>query len=693
MKTSTYRSAALASTVLIGSSLATAAAPASVDIDADDIGGVVTSAKGPEAGVWVVAETTDTPTKFARIVVTDDAGRYVLPDLPKANYKVFVRGYGLMDSPRVAGKVGQKLNLTAVVAPNATAAAQVYPSAWWMSMITPPTDPEEQKNFAFNIKNCHDCHQLGDKATREIPAIHREGTTSSFEAWDKRTKIGPSGPAMNAFFKSFGEYSKALPDWSDRVAKGEAPASVPPRPAGIERNIVVSLWDWGTPKDGRSDSEASNTRDGTVNAYGPVFGVSEMTDNLNILDPKTNSVQIVKVPTEAPVLASPFNAATNASPTFGEDIWKRRADPRSVAVLGNGKVLIAARLREQRPQPSFCGPQSDNKYGKYFPLGLSSRQVAIYDPKARTFDPIDTCFSADHNMISKDNFIYFGQNGALGWIDLTAWEKTHDAEKSQGWCPAVLDTSGDGKISRGWSEPTEPASTKEDHRIGFGCYAVGINEKDGSLWCSGIGRGDRRLMRLEKGSNPPETCKAEMYEPPSPETFGSGGVEVTSDGVVWQNWRITGELSAFDRTKCKTTSDPKATGQGCPEGWTFYTNTAEKEPRLAGTRYKALESYLTHIDTHNTLGLGEAPMYGTTDTDSIEVLNPVTKQFVSLRVPYPMGFFPRSANGRIDDASKGWKGKGLWSNYSSYAGWHTEGGPGTLEKVVQFQMRPDPLAK
>src|SRR2546430_5130738 len=89
---------------------------ATVAIDPDDIGGVVTSVKGPEAGVWVIAETTDLPTKFARIVVTDDQGRYVLPDLPRATYQVFVRGYGLVDSPRQPAKPGQQLNLTAPVA-------------------------------------------------------------------------------------------------------------------------------------------------------------------------------------------------------------------------------------------------------------------------------------------------------------------------------------------------------------------------------------------------------------------------------------------------------------------------------------------------------------------------------------------------------------------------------------------------
>ena len=103
-----------------------------IELDADDIGGVVTSANGPEAGVWVIAETTELPTRFIRSVVTDDAGRYVVPDLPQATYEVFVRGYGLVDSPRVSATPGQALDLDAVVAPDALAAAQVYPAAWWL---------------------------------------------------------------------------------------------------------------------------------------------------------------------------------------------------------------------------------------------------------------------------------------------------------------------------------------------------------------------------------------------------------------------------------------------------------------------------------------------------------------------------------------------------------------------------------
>src|SRR5258708_12059065 len=128
--------------------LAVAAAPSSaiaqnaVKIDNDDIGGVVNGPRGPEAGVWVIAETTALPTRFARMVVTDDRGRYVVPDLPKAKYKVWVRGYGLIDSAHVDGEPGQHLDLTAVPAPNEATAAQYYPAIYWYSMMKIPDNSQ-----------------------------------------------------------------------------------------------------------------------------------------------------------------------------------------------------------------------------------------------------------------------------------------------------------------------------------------------------------------------------------------------------------------------------------------------------------------------------------------------------------------------------------------------------------------------
>lgn len=670
----------------------------SVAIDADDIGGTVTSARGPEAGVWVIAETTDLPTRFTRIVVTDDRGRYVLPDLPRGTYQVFVRGYGLLDSTRTVATPGVRLDLRATIAPNARAAARVYPAAWWLSMVKAPASLEAQKKFSMDAKECFDCHQLGNKATREILPSMSEGTTSTLAAWEKRTKVGPSGPSMGTFFMNFGDARTGFAGLTDRAKAGEAPRTAPPRPTGVERNLVITLWDWGSQIDGRSDDVAGDTRIPTANANGPIYGVAEMTDSLTMLDPVAHRVRNIKVLTDAPPLVSSFNAAPTPSPFWGENMWKRTADVRSSAVDQNGKLWMAVRMRAAQRQPPFC-TSSSNKYAAYFPLRASARQVAKFDQKTDTYEHVDTCFSADHNMFDTSNNIYFGMNGAVGWIDVDTWEKTHDAEASQGWCPAVLDTNGDGRITQGWTEPDQPIDPARDHRIDFGCYSVAVNPTDNSLWCSGIGRGQKRLMRLERGSNAPLTCKAEFFEPPPGlpiDAFGSGGVEADHQGLVWQNWRSSGHFSSFDRTKCKTTADPRSTGQSCPEGWTFYR---KNDPTWDGSVFHSNESYLTHLDVHDVLGLGkDAPMYGSNNTDAFELLVPATKQFVTLRVPYPLGFFPRSANGRVDDPDAGWKGKGLWASYSTYATWHIEGGrgeggPGVLPKAVKFQMRPNPLAK
>src|SRR5437763_4642374 len=176
---------------------------ANVAIDNDDIGGVVTSAKGLEAGVWVIAETADLPAKFVKTVVTDDQGRYVLPDLPQANYQVFVRGYGLVDSPRVPAKPGQHLDLKAVVAPDGLAAAQVYPANYWLTLLRVPKGDLDEKDVMIETKRCYSCHQVGDPATRYLTK-NLGSYKTSLEKWDRHTTMGPSGPGMAATFKAMG---------------------------------------------------------------------------------------------------------------------------------------------------------------------------------------------------------------------------------------------------------------------------------------------------------------------------------------------------------------------------------------------------------------------------------------------------------------------------------------------------------
>ena len=173
-----------------------------VEIDADDIGGVVNGPDGPEAGVWVIAETNDFPARYAKIVVTDQHGRYVIPDLPAAAYSVWVRGYGLVDSPKEQARRGTRLNLTAVPAASAAEAAQYYPAAYWYAMLDVHSeaagmDPIQQNELlnAFKNNGCVGCHQMGNLATREIPDA-LGSFTSSVDAWQRRVLSGQAGGGM-----------------------------------------------------------------------------------------------------------------------------------------------------------------------------------------------------------------------------------------------------------------------------------------------------------------------------------------------------------------------------------------------------------------------------------------------------------------------------------------------------------------
>jgi hypothetical protein len=235
-----------------------------VAVSPKDIGDVVNSPKGPEAGVWVIAETSDLPTKFRKIVVTDDQGRFLVPDLPKASYKVWVRGYGLVDSKPVDTSLGKYVILAAIHAPDAKTAAKVYPANYWLSLLKIPPKSDfsgkqgvnqghvitDQDGWISAAKSaCQTCHQLGDKATRELePELSTIGNfDSSKAAWDRRVKSGQMGPSMSSGMAQFPrEKGVAMyADWTDRIAGGEVPTEAPPRPQGVERNVVLTEWEWG----------------------------------------------------------------------------------------------------------------------------------------------------------------------------------------------------------------------------------------------------------------------------------------------------------------------------------------------------------------------------------------------------------------------------------------------------------------
>jgi hypothetical protein len=697
-----------------------------VSVDADDIGGVVTDSKGPEAGVWVIAETTDLPTKFRKIVVTDGEGRYLLPELPKATYKIWVRGYGLVDSKPVEATPGKALALTAVIAPNALAAAQYYPADYWYSLLNIPpksafplkdSDLKSQAEYIYTVKRgCSVCHQIGNKATREIePSLGNFDSPSL--AWERRLKSGQDGFRMIATVNRFG-HDRGLAmfaDWSNRVAAGELPP-VPPRPQGIERNVVVTLWEVDTDKSFIHDIVSTDERNPTTNAYGPVYASDFLSGEIWALNLKNNTKTVVQVPirNEADrkfMTPSMPQHELAASPYWGDQlIWNDTNYIGMPHMDSKGRIWLHAQTGPR--MADYCKKGSGNPFAEVFPMpteGYGPRDIDNYDPKTGKFELIDLCLSAGHMAFAhdKDETVYFTDTnavpprmGGIGWVHTRIWDETHDVQKSMGWCAAVIDYNGDGKTGP-YTKPDEPIDPKLDRAVdGGNGYGFASNPVDGSLWYAGLSSPvPGRIIRMVPGDNPPATCKTEVYEPPfdnpkrpGVEAYGTLGIAIDSNGLVWAALTGSADLASFDRSKCKgPLNGPKATGQQCPEGWTLYPVPS---PKFKGTNISADHFYHNWVDRQNTLGLGKnVPIVDGTGADSLIAFLPETKKFITMRVPYPLDFYTRNVEGRIDDPNAGWKGRGLWTGNEEKVIWHLEGGKGNTTSIAHFQIRPDPLAK
>jgi hypothetical protein len=703
--------------VFLTGSLATMSArqaPQSVPMDKDDIAGVVTGPKGPEAGVWVIAETTTLPTKLAKIVVTDDRGRYLLPDLPAAKYSVWVRGYGLVDSPKVDASPGKPLNLTAVPAPDPRAAAEYYPAGYWYSLLRVPDKKEfpgtgpsgngispnvkSQAEYLRHLKNgtCLACHQLGNKATREIPKSL--GTfASTAQAWDRRIQSGQAGLSMIPGLAQLGR-ERALAmfaDWTDRIAAGEVPPA-PPRPQGIERNVVVTLWDWADEKVYLHDIVSTDRRNPTMNANGLLYGALELSaDYLPVLDPVGNEAGKVMLTVRDPN-TPPTNAAMPApSPYYGEEVlWTSQNNVHNPMFDEKGRVWITSAIRPPE-NPAYCKEGSNHPSAKLFPLQRAGRHLAVYDPKTQKLTHISTCYSTHHLMFAEDanNTLWTSGGGqVVGWLNRKMFDETGDEEKSQGWTALIMDANGNGKRDA-YVEPNETLDPTKDKRIGGAFYAV-APAADGSVWGTVLGF-PGAIVRLNPGANPPETALAKYYEPPVNDPkmpgFSPRGGDVDRNGVYWAAL-ASGHLASFDRRKCKAPlNGPKATGQHCPEGWTLYP---EPLPQMQGVTDpgSAEGSYYTWVDQFNASGLGANTPINTGNL-SEGLLALKDGKWIVMRVPYPMGFFTKWMDGRIDNPKADWKGRGLWSTVSTRAPFHMETGKGTTSKVLKMQIRPDPLAK
>ena len=366
------------------------------------ITGVVQGAKGPEAGVWVIAETKDLPTNFIKIVVTDDQGRFMLPELPSASYSVFVRGYGIADSERQTMKPATApVTLKVNPAKTPQEAAKVYPGNYWLSLLEPPATSEfpgtgpqgnglgpnmqSQNHWINSLKSdCNFCHQLGNQLTRSVDHIFKAKPElkTHAEAWEWRLGTGVRGTSMYGVLNSQGQTRslKVYADWTERIAKGEVPPA-PSRPTGIERNLVLTLWDVGDDHSFMHDLVSTDKNRPTVNPNGPIYAVSAGHGSLVVLNQRTNSTEELEIPTRAPRAEVPsrFPAPNRPSLWWGnEHLWSNPpynpADPHNPMLDSKGRVWMTSKIRPNA-DPSWCNDPS-NKFAAWFPLRNSGRQAS-----------------------------------------------------------------------------------------------------------------------------------------------------------------------------------------------------------------------------------------------------------------------------------------------------------------------------
>jgi len=647
------------------------------DPGVDFITGVVQNGAGNlEAGVWVIAETGELPTPFRKIVVTDDQGRFMLPELPDVGYEVWVRGYGLADSARALASPGDNLNLNVANAASAQEAAIIYPASYWLSLLEAPQgDPEWINNFKLN---CQLCHQIGSLLTR---IQDRAG----FDLGLKKSTN------MDATANGFGRDSllDTLADWTARIREGAVPEA-PPRPQGVERNLVITQWEWGDGFTYAHDEIATDKRNPLLFANGPIYGVDLGNDRLLMLDPVKHQASAFEVPTlngfDTPWCKQVWRrdsgeTSQDVAMGFGslgcpvepgitpyEGEYPNPANPHNPMFDADGKLWITTQVRREWDEdlPDFC-KDDPGIAGNYH-----HRQLAWFDPATEQFELLDTCYGTHHLQFDEDGVLWTsGDSFGIGWFDPALYDVNDSATlaTAQGYAQIIIDSDGDGAADT----PVR----------GFN-YGVIPNPTDDSVWTSQPGGGRGRLVRYQ-----PDSGNFETFIPPSP---GSGprAVDVDTNGIIWVALGGSGHLGRFDRSQCQQTW---GTGEQCAEGWTLYRSpgplmATDNNPE---NQRNADFHYYLFVDQFNTLGMGDnTVVLNGTGSDSLLAFDQASEEFTIIRMPYPLNAYTRGLDGRIDDVAAGWKGRGLWFTNGLDPLVHSEVARSYVGRV---QFRPDPLSR
>ena len=374
---------------------------------------------------------------------------------------------------------------------------------YWYALVNVPPKSEfpmekikSQGEWLNIIKTgaCNSCHGLGTPGMRTIsPELGQ--FQSSAEAWTRRLMSGGAQMFMIRDITRL-DTPRAIAmfaDWTDRVAAGELPFDKPARPQGIERNVVVSLWDWGSPTTYLHDAVSTDRRNPRVNANGKIYGTAEDSkDVIPVLDPVTHTAGVLQHPVRDPNTPSSKGNRDGAIAVLGRrsDLGQQDAQPQPDARREGPRVVHAA--HPSGGQSGLLQAGSSHPSAQIVPIETGGRNLSYYDPATGKFTLIDTCFATHHlNFASDANQTLWTSAGVvgpgvIGWLNRKMYEETGDEVKSQGWSPFILDTNGNGKRDA-YVEANQPVDPTKDKRIAVNLYAVAVSPSDGAVWGTVLG--------------------------------------------------------------------------------------------------------------------------------------------------------------------------------------------------------------
>jgi streptogramin lyase len=402
-----------------------------------------------------------------------------------------------------------------------------------------------------------------------------------------------------------------------------------------------------------------------------VWGVDLGEDRILAVDPMTNEAFEFDVPTRGG-----FNTPWCLQPGFCTlNAYINPANPHNPMLDSNGLLWITTQIRSEAAadRPDFC-LEKDPSF-----IFAGHRQVGYFDTNTEEFALINTCFGTHHLQFDNDGLLWLsGDSAYIGWVDPSMIDSDNCGVES---CPSEAD-------AQDWSQVlVDPDGEGDCDFPVFGFhYGIIPNSTDGSVWTGVLAGFPGNIQRFD-----PSTGCHELYEPPPP-GFGPRGIDVDTDGNVWTCLGGSSHVAKFDRGECDHTY---GTGDQCPEGWHLWEIPGPHFQNClgyneAGGGCQSDFHYYAWVDQFNTFGLGEDVVFcNGTGSDSLIAFNPQTEEFTRIRVPYPLNFYQRGLDGRIDDPDAGWKGRGIWVDNGGDPIEHAET---EIGQVCHVQLRPDPLA-